>query len=356
MLFGRHLYLLACLIISMVTRDSIAQQLPAGDRLIVCNKVENSVSIFAVAARRELAVLATGISPHEVAVASDGRTAVVTNYGNGSAEGSLTVIDLVEQKVRRTIEFHSARSSTAPPENAIFRPHGVCFNSEQCVLITSQAQSQLMLIDVRTGKHRGVWSTPQQSMHLVSVTRDGLLAAASSFRDDSLVFFDLTKSKKRMPTMIKTGKGCEGVAMHTATGNAWVCNRSANTISIVSAKTGKIINTLVTGDAPRRITSTADQKIMLVTCIGSGELMLFDANQQELLRETRMHGDRSEQSSRPLDVVSGPDSQFAYVTCARGEFVAIVDLINGQFIDRIDARKGPDGIAYARPSAVTTIR
>lgn len=84
--------------------------------------------------------------------------------------------------------------------------------------------------------------------------------------------------------------------------------------------------------------------------------MLFDANQQELLRETRMHGDRSEQSSRPLDVVSGPDSQFAYVTCARGEFVAIVDLINGQFIDRIDARKGPDGIAYARPSAVTTIR
>ena len=67
---------------------------------------------------------------------------------------------------------------------------------------------------------------------------------------------------------------------------------------------------------------------MLVTCIGSGELMLFDANQQELLRETRMHGDRSEQSSRPLDVVSGKsfdsrnigltdsDSEFSFLTVA----------------------------------------
>ena len=77
--------------------------------------------------------------------------------------------------------------------------------------------------------------------------------------------------------------------------------------------------------------------------------MIFDASEQKLLREVTMHGDRSEQSSLPLDVVSGPDSRFAYVTCARGEFVAIIDLSSGQFIDRIDARKGPDGIAYARP-------
>jgi len=37
------------------------------------------------------------------------------------------------------------------------------------------------------------------------------------------------------------------------------------------------------------------------------------------------------------------------VTCARGEFIAIVDLQTGQLIDRIDARKSPNGIAYARP-------
>ncbi|MCK5940519.1 MAG: gluconolaconase, partial [Planctomycetes bacterium] len=57
------------------------------------------------------------------------------------------------------------------------------------------------------------------------------------------------------------------------------------------------------------------------------------------------------QSSLPLGVVSGADGRRAYVTCARGEFVAVVDLTNGEVVDRIDTRAGPDGVAYARPAA-----
>ena len=356
MLFVWNLSLLACLAMPAASQDNITQQPPAGDRIVVCNKFENSVSIFAVAERRELCALATGIRPHEVAVAPDGRTAVVTNYGKRSAGGSLTIIDLVELKVRKTFDFQISNSSKERSENMIFRPHGVCFNSDQSAVITCETQSQLVLIDVRTGNRKGIWRTPQQSMHLVTVTQDGLRAAASSFRDDSLVFFDLTTTNQPIPSMIKVDKGCEGLAIHPTTGNAWVCNRSANTVSIVSAKTGETVKTLVTGDAPRRIAATADHKLMLVTCLGSGELMVFDAREQQLLFEASMHGDRSEQSSQPLNVVSGPDSRFAYVTCARGEFVAIVDLRSGQYIDRIDTRKGPDGIAYARPRALTSKR
>ena len=68
------------------------------------------------------------------------------------------------------------------------------------------------------------------------------------------------------------------------------------------------------------------------------------------LREVSIHGDRSEQSSLPVGVTSGSDGRRAYVTCARGEFVAVVDLASAEVVDRIDARKGPDGVAYARPS------
>lgn len=57
-----------------------------------------------------------------------------------------------------------------------------------------------------------------------------------------------------------------------------------------------------------------------------------------------------------LGVVSGPDARFAYVACARGEFVAVIDLKSAQYIDRIDTRKGPDGIAYARPVAAPNVR
>lgn len=349
MRFARHLSLFAGLAMPSLAQGDTARQPPAGDRLIVCNKVENTVSIFAVAERRELVVLATGIGPHEVAVAPDGCTAVVTNYGNGAAGHTLTVIDLITQKVCKTIDLRQTNSIITSPNPALLRPHGLCFYADHCVIVTNEASAQLLLIDVLTGQCTDIRPTPQKSIHLVSVTQDGLLAAASSFDDGSLVFFDLATKQKQLPAMIKTGKGSEGLTVHPVSGNAWVCNRSANTVSIVSAKTGKIVKNLITGDMPRRIAATPDHKLMLVTCIESGELMIFDASEQKLLREVTMHGDRSEQSSLPLDVVSGPDSRFAYVTCARGEFVAIIDLSSGQFIDRIDARKGPDGIAYARP-------
>ena len=106
---------------------------------------------------------------------------------------------------------------------------------------------------------------------------------------------------------------------------------------------------LETGRAPLRVAFTRRGDRALVTCVLGGELMIFDATQPALLAEVSIHGDRSEQSSLPLDVVSDPDGRRAYVTCARGEFVAVIDLQRAALIDRIDARRGPDGLAYARP-------
>jgi YVTN family beta-propeller protein len=232
----------------------------------------------------------------------------------------------------------------------------VQFVSDHRVIVTSESSRRLLLVNLKTGHIERTWSTPQRTMRMIAVTKDGKHAAASSVADGTLVFFDLTGIKSALPSLIKTGGGAEGLAVHPITGNAWVGNRSDNTISIVSRKTGKVAKTLDTGTAPFRVAFTADHKLVLVTCAESGELMIFDAANQKLLREGSIHGDRSEQSSLPLGVVSGPDSRFAYVTCARGEFIAIVDLKTGQLIDRIDARKSPDGIAYARPRETATKR
>lgn len=329
---------------------------PAGDRLLVCNKAENTVSIFAVATRSEVAVLKTGLGPHEVAVSPDGRTAVVTDYGGTKPGQTLTVIDVLAATVRRTINL--TQPSKAPTESSKFflRPHGVQFISDHQVIITSETSRKLVRVNIKTGDIERTWSTPQRTVHMVAATKDGKYAAATSVADGTVVFFDLTASKNATPSLVKTGEGAEGLAVHPLTGDAWVGNRSDNTLSIVSRKTGKVTTTLDTGTVPFRVAFTPDHKLVLVTCAESGELMIFDAAKRELLREGSIHGDRSEQSSLPLGVVSGADSRFAYVTCARGEFVAIVDLKTGQLIDRIDARKGPDGIAYARPREAATKR
>ncbi|MFT4512063.1 MAG: DNA-binding beta-propeller fold protein YncE, partial [Planctomycetota bacterium] len=356
MALAARLIFLAFLAITANAQVGGADMPPAGDRLLVCNKAENTVSIFAVAKRSEVAVLKTGLGPHEVAVSPDGRMAVVTNYGDTKPGHTLTVIDVVAAKVLRTINLPQPSESPADSNKLFLRPHGVQFVSEHRVIVTSEASRRLVLVNIKTSSIERTWSTPQSTMHMVAATKDGKHAAASSVADGTVVFFDLTEAKSVMPAPIKTGKGAEGLAVHPITGDAWVGNRSDNTLSIVSRQTGKVVKSFDTGAVPFRVAFTADHKLVLVTCAEGGELMIFDAAKRELVREGTMHGDRSEQSSLPLGVVSGPDSRFAYVTCARGEFVAIMDLLTGQLIDRIDARKGPDGIAYARPREAATKR
>lgn len=341
------LVLLASITLPAATQQANTHLPPAADRLLVCNKVEHTVSIFAVAERKEIAALPTGNSPHEVAVSPDGRTAIISNYGGQKPGHSLTLVDVVAAKVLRTVELPQPEQL-----NKFFlRPHGVQFVGEDQAIFTSEAARRLVLINIHDGKIERTWASPQPSMHMVSVTQDGKHAAATSIMDGTVAFFDLTAAVTDTIKATHCGAHAEGLAVHPITGDAWVGNRGDNTLSIVSAQTQQVIRTLKTGSMPFRIAFTPDYAHVLVTCAESGELQIFDVAKQELAREVSIHGDRSEQSSLPIAVVCGPDSRFAYVTCARGEFVAIVDLQRGELVDRIDARKGPDGIAYARPLA-----
>lgn len=322
---------------------------PSTDRLLVCNKAEHTLSIFAPAERRELAVVPTGEGPHEVAVSADGRLAVVSDYGAQKPGHTLTVVDVEAAAVLRTIDL------VAPEDARYLRPHGVQFVASRQVVVTSETARRLLSLDVERGAVLRTWPTTQASMHMVAVTGDGHIAAASSVRDGSVAFFDLAAAAPAdgdaAPGTIATGDGAEGIAMHPRRNEAWVGNRAADTVSVVDGASGALVATLTTGRFPFRIAFTPDGSRALVTCAESGELMLFDADARRLAAEISIHADVSEQSAMPMGVVSDPDGRFAYVTCGRGEFVAIVDLAAAQVVDRMRARKGPDGIAYARPGA-----
>ncbi|MFN3243344.1 MAG: YncE family protein [Planctomycetota bacterium] len=325
-----------------------------GDRLLVCNKAEHTLSIFDVVDGHEVARLGTGVGPHEVAVSADGHTAVVTDYGTQKPGHTLTVVDVVAAKVLRTIDLPRPGEDR---DKKFLRPHGVQFVSAHDVVVTSETTRRLLRVDVRAGAVEASWPTGQPSMHMVSVATGGRHAAATSVVDGTVTFFDLARPAGDLaPAPIATGKGAEGMAVHPVTGDAWVANRADDTLAIVSAKQRKIIATLATGSVPFRVAFTPDGAHVLVTCAESGELMIFNTARRTLLREVSIHGDRSEQSSLPLGVVTGSDGRRAYVACARGEFVAVVDLQKAEVVDRIDTRKGPDGIAYARPSTAADKR
>src|SRR5512139_3541505 len=77
--------------------------------LVVTNKDEHTVSIVSLATGGTLAVLPTGIGPHEVAASADGRWAVATDYGTREPGSTLTVVDLASRSVARTISLDPYR-------------------------------------------------------------------------------------------------------------------------------------------------------------------------------------------------------------------------------------------------------
>ncbi len=360
------LFLLAVSANAVRTQESPA--VPASpahqDRLLVCNKADHSLSIYDPATRKELAVLPTGQGPHEVAISPDGRTAVVSDYGGQLPGSTLTVIDVLAAKVLRTIALtepvaepvaQPVAGATPDPATATapepkirtyLRPHGSSFVDSTHLVITSESTRRLLLVDLAKDRVERTWTTPQQTMHMVALSPDRKHAFATSIKEGNVAWFDLAGAAA--PTIVPTGQGAEGLAVNPATGEAWVGNRAANTVSIVDPQTGKVTAELPTGDFPFRVAFANGGAQALVTCAESGDVHVFDARQKKLLQAIEISGDGSELSPMPMGITVDPDSRFAYVACGRGEFVAVLDLQQKKVIDRIVSRAGPDGIGYAR--------
>lgn len=322
---------------------------PPFDRLLVANKAEHTLSIFDPAEKRELARLPTGAGPHEVAVAPSGRLAVVSDYGEQKPGATLTVVDLVDTKVLRTIALTwRDGEGEAAQERTLLRPHGLHFVAAAQVAVTSESARRLAIVDVDTGEVLRTVSTPQTTMHMVGAGGDPHLLAATSVREGSVALFDLREATVPPPVVVPTGAGAEGLAVHPTTGDVWVGNRGANTLSIVDRAAGKVVKELPTGDFPFRVTFTADGAFALVSCAEGGEVQIFDAGKRELVAAIDIHGDSSELSAMPMGLCVDPDGKRCYVACGRGEFIAVLDLERRAVIHRIPAGRGPDGIAFAR--------
>ncbi len=337
-------------LLALICTTPIAAQRP-GDLLLVCNKSEGTVSVFDAVCHEEVGKLEVGGSPHEIAVSADGCTAVVTDYSDPAGGPRITVLDVPGSRVLHTVALTQPGAAGAGAARYT-RPHGVQFVSPRDVLVTSETTGRLVRVDAVAGRVLSSQPTGQRASHIVASRPGAGVAAVTSPVDGSVALFELDKARAaKIPRTVHVGPGAEGVAIHPEQAEVWVALRDEDALVVVSVETASVVSRMDTGRLPLRVAFTPDGARALVTCTQSGELLIIDAARRAVVGEVSIHGDRSEASSLPLAVVSDPESARAYVTCARGEFVAVVNLADAMLIARIDARAGPDGIAYARPSA-----
>ncbi|MCK4337437.1 MAG: YncE family protein [Candidatus Aminicenantes bacterium] len=341
-------YLILALCLSIITSQSQDRSKFLNGTLVVLNKSEATVTLISLETGKPVAVLGTGIGPHEVAVSPDGKTAVVCNYGERPLS-TLTVINIERKRPLNTIHLGEYQA-----------PHGIEFLPDgEHIIATVERNRAVILVNIKEGVVEKVIPTGDLSCHMIAITPDGKRGFAASIGSGAVSVLDIEKGEEIKS--ILTGKGAEGVAVTPDGMEAWVTNREADTICVIDTSTLEIIKTIPSASFPIRIKFTPDGKYALVSNARTGDVAVFDTEHKKELRRISMEVKAEEgldgrmfnqfgTSPTPMGIVISPDGSHAFISNTRAGIVTVVDLKTWKIKSRLIAGKEPDGMAYSRLS------
>lgn len=315
--------------------------------LLVLNKSDDTVSFIDLKSIEVRATLPTGDGPHEVAVSNDGKTAVVTNYGDNTNPGkTLTVVDVPGKKVVRTIDL-----------GTYSRPHGIVWLQGDDVAVTVEASKALLIVGVTDGKVKHAIATDQAGTHMVAVSSKHRRAFTANIGSGSTTVIDLASHQR--VTDVVTGKGAEGIAVAPDGSEVWVTNRESNTVSVVDPATLKITATLEPGKMPIRVKFTPDGTRALVSNAVSGDVAIFDTVTKKKIANIPMQkeGEKLDDTKRmasqfgsgpvPVGILMPDALQLAFVANTNFDTITVIDLESLKIVDRLKAGREPDGLGYS---------
>src|ERR1044072_8470276 len=191
---------------------------PATDLLVVIDKSDDEAVLVDPMSFRALRRFPTGHGPHEVAIATDGRRAFVTNYGTTTAPGhSLTALDLRRAGTRDSIALGNYS-----------KPHGIAMSRDGGrVWVTCEGAHAVIELDARTGAVAHAWPTGQEVSHRVVASRDERKLYVASLGSGSCTVIERATDRERV---IPTAAGAEGIDITPDGREVWVANSEAKTL------------------------------------------------------------------------------------------------------------------------------
>lgn len=326
----KQLFFISTLVISfsLAFGEAAAQH-----HLLVLNKSDNTVWQLDAQTGEKVAEYTTGVGPHEVAVSPDRRLAVVTNYGGVTPGNSLTVINLADKKITRTIDLDPYQ-----------RPHGVqWFSDGERVIVTVEAQKAVITVDVGNSEILSSIKTDQLVTHMVTLNEDNTRAFATSIGSGSATILNLEQHS--VVGHIATGAGTEGLALLEGAGELWVTNRGDNTVAVIDTKTLEIVTKLESSSFPIRATRSPDGTLVAVSNGQSHDVTVFDvASREKIATVSTLTGDLSE--GVPIGMVFSDDGSRLYVSNSEANQVVVIDTGEWEVLGTFKTGDTPDGIAY----------
>jgi YVTN family beta-propeller protein len=299
-----------------------------GPWLLVLNKSDDTLALVDPATLTVAAVLPTGKGPHEVAVAPDGRSAYVANYGTREAPGStLTVVDLAARRAARSLDLGTHR-----------RPHGIVTAGDGRIVVTCEGTRSLLVVDPASGRVERAFETGQEVTHMVVLAAGGRRAFTANIGSDTVTAVDLETGSM---TQVPVGKGPEGIDVTPDGREVWIAHRGDGGITILDAASLAKVKVLDKVCAtPIRLRFTPAGDAALVSCLADDALLVIDPASREVRR-------RIPAGKEPIGILPRPGSKTVYVAGTRSDTVSVVDLGEGKVTGSFSTGKEPDGMAWA---------
>jgi YVTN family beta-propeller protein len=310
--------------------------------LVVANQQGASATVLDAATLKTVATVPVGQGPHEVAISTDGRWAVVTNYGTQAAAGNtLSVIDLAAESpsVVRTIDLGQYQ-----------RPHGAAFvQAGTKVLVTSETSQRLLLLDFISGRIDTAMATNGRGSHMVTVQRDGRRAWTSNVGDGTVTEFDVdTRTARRT---FAVAPNVEGIAATPGGVQVWVGSNTAKTVTVVNGADAKVLGVLSGFGHPYRVGVSRTGRVALVSDPASNRIWIYDTGTRRELAQLDLAAQTGVGSpaanAGPEGITFDPIADYAYVTLHGTNQVVAIDLRTMKVTGFGSVGAGPDGIGFS---------
>ena len=294
--------------------------------LIVLNKSAARATFIDVASGTTVATLPTGQGPHELAMTTDGRWAVSTDYSGGN---SLTVFDVENVRVVRTIDL-----SEYP------RPHGAFFlRGDSILAVTSEASRNVVLVHPLRGEIVAVIGTEAGRSHMVAVTGDGRTLYTGNIQEGTVSRLDVATASRTGTFDVPAEP--EAITVSRDGSEVWVGSNSEGVVSVVDTETGRVDSPLSGFEWPYRILIVEEHGLVVIPDMGRHVVRFIDRERRRDISTLELPGEG------PQGVALTRDQGTVFLALSRRGQVAVIDLSSRQIVRRIDAGPSPDGIAWS---------
>ena len=320
---------IARLTIFLLLWSSLWPSLCLAEQLLVLNKGDASLSFIDPQSGQTAATIPTGTGPHEIEVSSDGKLAVVSNYGTDSPGNTLSVIDVATRRELRRIDLGELR-----------RPHGLTFLKGR-LYFTAEGSRRIGRLNAAATGVDWSFDTRQEVTHMVLGSRDGTRLFATNMDSNSVSV--LTRSSgadEWTQTLIAVGTGPEGLDQSPDGRELWTAHSRDGAVSVIDIS-GNRVTAKIDAQTRRsnRLKFTPDGKRVLISDYTAGELVVLDPSTRSVVKRLPI-------GKSPAGILIQPDGRLAYVALTAAKHVAVVDLQTLAVVRQFATGTGPDGMAW----------